>query len=75
MRKFNGFKPGKVRHIKLPAPLFSDLLPLIDDLPELHVTLFCFWALSQKDGTFRYLRQRDFVNSTDTDGQSQHRRT
>jgi DnaD/phage-associated family protein len=64
MRKFSGFKPGKVRHIKLPAPLFSDLLPLIDDLAELHVTLFSFWALSQKDGNFRYLRQRDFVNST-----------
>ena len=63
MRKFSGFKPGKVRHLKLPASLFSELLPLIDDLAELHVTLFCFWALSQKEGRFRYLRLRDFANS------------
>jgi DNA replication protein len=63
MQKFDGFKAGKVRQIKVPAPLFSDLLPLIDDLAELHVTLFCVWALLQKEGDKRYLRQRDFVQS------------
>ena len=64
MRKFSGFKPGKVRHIKLPSPLFSDLLPLIDDLAELQVTLFSFWALHQKDGSYRYLRLRDYRENT-----------
>jgi DnaD/phage-associated family protein len=63
MQKFDGFKTGKYRHIKVPAPFFSDLLPLIDDLSELKLTLFCLWALSQKDGHYRYLRHRDFVNS------------
>lgn len=63
MQKFDGFKAGKVRQIKVPAPLFSDLLPLIDDLAELHVTLFSVWALLQKDGDKRYLRQRDFEQS------------
>jgi DnaD/phage-associated family protein len=63
MQKFDGFKAGKVRQIKVPAPLFSDLLPLIDDLAELHVTLFCVWALLQKEGDKRYLRQRDFTQS------------
>ena len=65
MQKFDGFPPGKFRQIRLPAPFFSDLLPLIDDLAELKVTLFCFWALHQKDGTFRYLRLRDFHENTD----------
>lgn len=60
MNKFRGFKPGKVRHIKLPSPFFSDLLPLIDDLAEMQVTLFSFWALYQKEGRYRYLRLRDY---------------
>lgn len=60
MRKFKGFPPGKVRMIDLPALFFSDLLPLIDDAAELKVTLFCFWALQQKEGRFRYLRRPDF---------------
>lgn len=60
MQKFDGFKAGKVRHVKVPAPFFSELLPLIDDLAELKLTLFCIWALSQKDSDYRYLRQRDF---------------
>lgn len=60
MSAFDGFKPGRVRHIRLPAPFFSDLLPLVDDLAELQVTLFCFYALHQKEGSYRYLRRRDF---------------
>jgi len=63
MKKFKGFPPGKVRQIDVPAPFFSDLLPLIDDLAELKVTLFCIWALQQKEGLYRYLRRGDFVNS------------
>lgn len=64
MQKFKGFKAGKARLIKVPAPFFSDLLPLIDDLAELKLTLFCLWALLQKDGEKRYLRERDFLNNT-----------
>jgi DnaD/phage-associated family protein len=36
------------------------VLPLIDSLAELKVLLYCMWALAQKDGTYRYLRDRDF---------------
>lgn len=60
MSTFRGFKAGRVRHIRLPATFFSDLLPLVDDLAELQVTLFCFYALHQKEGDYRYLRRRDF---------------
>jgi DnaD/phage-associated family protein len=63
MKKFKGFPPGKVRQIDVPAPFFSELLPLIDDLAELKVTLFCIWALQQKEGKYRYLRRRDFMES------------
>ena len=65
MQKFDGFKHGKVRQVKVPAPFFSDLLPLVDDLAELKVLLFSMWAMQQKEGDFRYLRYGDFVeNST-----------
>jgi DNA replication protein len=61
--KFPGFPPGRFAMTSLPAPFFSELLPLIDDLAELKVLLFCFWALPQKEGRFAYLRRRDFVHN------------
>lgn len=61
MKKFGGFPPGKVRMTEVPAPFFSDLLPLLDDLAELKVTLVSIWALHQKEGDFRYLRREDFL--------------
>jgi DnaD/phage-associated family protein len=64
MESFTGFPPGETR-IKFPAAFFSDLLPLIDDLAELKLLLFCFWALLQKDGQFRYLRRQDFASHAD----------
>jgi DNA replication protein len=63
METFSGFPPGKVKTTPLPAQFFGELLALIDDLAEFKVTLFCFWALHQKEGDFRYLRRRDFVNA------------
>lgn len=63
MDKFQGFPPGKARMVEVPARFFSDLLPLIDDLAELKLLLFCFWALPQKEEKFRYLRRRDFAGN------------
>lgn len=65
MQKFNGFPPGKVRMVDVPATFFSDLLPLLDDPAELKVILFCFWALPQKDKKYRYLRRQDFASNDD----------
>lgn len=61
MQKFNGFPEGsKLSPTAFPTLFFSDLLPMIDDLAELKVTLYCFWALHQKEGRFRYLRLAEF---------------
>ncbi len=57
--QFPGFPPGKTRLVRLPAAFFTDLLPQIDDADELKITLFCFWALEQRDGHYRYLRRAD----------------
>lgn len=59
--KFDGFPKRSGKATPLPATFFTDLLPLVDDLAELKVTLFCFWALYQKEGQIRYLRLRDFI--------------
>ena len=39
MKGFPGFLPGKARWVTLPEAVFGELLPLIDDLAELKVTL------------------------------------
>lgn len=57
MKGFSGFPAGKVRATRLPNLFFSELLPAIDNLAELKVTLHCFWLLHQKEGTLRYIRR------------------
>jgi len=61
MQGFNGFPDGQLKTIALPALFFSELLPIIDDLAELRVTLYAFWALHKKEGAIRYLGRRDFT--------------
>lgn len=58
---FKGFPNGPNGRILLPERFFSDLLPAIDDLGELKLTLYCFWALQQREGDYRYLRLRDVL--------------
>lgn len=60
MIKFSGFPEGEVHLTPIPAQFFSELLPAIDDLGELKVTLFVFWKLDHLEGIFRYLRWVDF---------------
>ncbi len=59
---FQGFS-AQDRHIIVPEPFFSDLLPLINDVAELKLTLFCMWALQQREGRYRYLTWADFTSS------------
>jgi DnaD/phage-associated family protein len=60
---FAGFPQGKHRLFSLPAAFITELLPQIDDLAELQVTLFCFYGIQQREGRFRYLRYEDFLGS------------
>ena len=61
MATFKGFPEGKVRQTPIPEPFFSELLPQIDDLAELKLTIYVFWRLNRMEGTFRYLRREDFI--------------
>lgn len=54
-----------MRLTQVPNLFFSDLLPIIDNMAELKVTIYAFWALSQREGQVRYLRLADFLNDTE----------
>lgn len=60
MSSFTGFPSGKVRFTSIPAPFFTELLPQIDHLGELKVTLYTFWRLDRMEGSFRYLQESDY---------------
>ncbi len=62
-QKFTGFPPGRQSTFSIPSTFISELLPLIEDVAELKVTLYALWAVQQREGRFRYLRRRDFANN------------
>ena len=58
MRPFQSFKSGVT---SIPAQFFPDVLPWIDDMDELKVTLFGFYLLNQFAGDMRYIIIDDFL--------------
>ena len=56
---FVGFPDAKMKPVIVPDFFFTDLLPLIDDLAELKLTLHCFWLLNEQDSQLKYLRGAD----------------
>jgi DNA replication protein len=61
MPAFIGFPSGKVRMTPIPAQFFSELLPVIDHLGELQVTLYAFWYLDRLEAPVRYMTQDSFL--------------
>jgi len=61
MRGFAGFSAGKQPTTAIPNLFFSDLLPLLDDLAELKVTLHLFWLIGRKQGALRYARLAELL--------------
>jgi DNA replication protein len=55
MKGFTGFPAGKQPYTPVPNLFFSELLPGIDHLGELKVTLHVFWLLTLKTGERRYV--------------------
>lgn len=53
MKRFEGFPPGNVRSTPVADLFFSELLPWIDSMPELKVSLHVFWLLHRKHGQER----------------------
>jgi len=61
MEGFAGFPDGKLELVHLPDQFFSELLPIIDDLFELKVTLHCLWLIQQKGGDVRYITASELM--------------
>jgi DNA replication protein len=64
MKGFSGFPSGKTRTVAVPALFFTDLAPQIDHVGEMKVTLYCFWRLSMKEGSIRYVRRAEMIVDT-----------
>jgi DNA replication protein len=61
MMSFQGFPAGEVQFTRIPEPFFNQLLPQIDHLGELKVTLYFLWRLARMGGDFRYLTEADIT--------------
>lgn len=55
MNKFSGIPSGKLEYTPLPNLFFSELLPAIDNLAELRVTLHIFYLLYHKKTSPRFV--------------------
>lgn len=60
---FEGFRTG-TRPITLPAELFAELLPTIDDEAELRVTLHALFAIGVTRGPLRAIRQSELAGDS-----------
>jgi DnaD/phage-associated family protein len=61
MKGFTGFRAGKQPYTPVPNLFFSELLPEVDHLGELKVTLHIFWLLTRKKGERRYVSDRELA--------------
>lgn len=64
MRTFGGFPAGKTRFTPIPDLFYSELLLAIDDLAELKLTLFMFWALNRQTGYPRYMTLQELESDS-----------
>ena len=60
---FEGFRTG-TRAITLPAELFAELIPTIDDEAELRVTLHALFAIQRRRGALRAVRRSELAADT-----------
>jgi len=58
---FVGFPSGKIHMTPIPEPFFSELLPEINHLGEMKVTLYAIWFLDRLEAPVRYLAYADFA--------------
>jgi DnaD/phage-associated family protein len=58
---FSGFPSGRLAQTPLPDLLFSELIPQVDDLGELKVTLHILWLLYHKTDSPRYVTLQELL--------------
>jgi DNA replication protein len=58
---FSGFQEDDLKNIRLPARFFTQLLPEINDLPQLRLLLYMFWHSEQQETKVPYFRLEDLL--------------
>lgn len=58
---FPGFPEGRQRMTPVPEAFFRELLPAIDDLGELKLSLYALYALARREGTLRFLTRQQLA--------------
>ena len=64
MDGFAGFPDGNLKITPVPEVFFHELLPLIDDLAELKLTLHCLWLFRQSDREAPYVTAQELDEFT-----------
>jgi DnaD/phage-associated family protein len=64
MKAFKGFSGPGEEGAALPRGFFTELLPAIDHLGELKVTLYLVWRMPQVERPFPYLWEREILEDT-----------
>jgi len=59
--KFDGLPDEKTHFDRLPTAFFTELMPQIDHLGELKLTLYFLWRLDRMEGEFRYLLKDEIL--------------
>lgn len=60
-KAFEGVPVGRVQVTPLPNLLFSEVLPAIDDIAEVQVTLHVFYLLYHKKGSPRFVTRDELI--------------
>ena len=58
---FAGFTEENSSQIRIPEQFFRQVLPRMDNLDELRLTLNIFWRLERTEGAFHYIRFSDLI--------------
>lgn len=68
MSPFKGFADGKTARVGIPAAFFSEVLPAIEDMQELKLTLWILRLLDAQDGPVQFVRWSDVLESKEMQG-------
>ncbi len=58
---FSGVPAGPLKFTSVPNVLFSELLPLMDDVAQIQVTLHVYYLLMQKKGSPRFVTLKELA--------------
>lgn len=60
-RTFSGFREEQLELVRLPETFFTQLLPLVDSLPQLRLLLYLFWYFEQQEGEIRHILYKNLA--------------